>query len=152
MATGKLSGQETGSRTEIDRKNAIGVRIGDLPEEDQHQIKEEMRCKLEEVEASRMRYMLACYQKNRNGIAQKADMTKASTSKVNASSLIPEDLVHLVGASVASKYGVDLSQITWVLAVDVCLTLDTFKQDWDNGLPRQIRSTMKQVLGNTQGK
>jgi hypothetical protein len=45
------------------------------------------------------------------GVVQKADMAKASTSKVNASSLTPEDLVHLVVVSMASKYGADLSQL-----------------------------------------
>jgi hypothetical protein len=79
-------------------------------------------------------------------------MAKASTSKVYAASLTPEDLVHLIDISVASKYGVDLSQLTWVLAEDVRHTLDAFKQDWDNGLPRQIWSAVKEVISNMQGK
>jgi hypothetical protein len=61
------------------------------------------------------------------GVVQKADMAKASTSKVNASSLTPEDLVHLVVVSMASKYGADLSQLMQVLAKDVRHTLDVLK-------------------------
>jgi hypothetical protein len=54
MATGKSSGQELGNRSEIDPKNAIGVRMEDLPKEDQRWIMEEMRCELEEVEAANL--------------------------------------------------------------------------------------------------
>jgi hypothetical protein len=43
---------------------------------------------------------------------QKADTTKASSSKVNSSSLTPEELVHLVDVYVASKCGADLAQLT----------------------------------------
>jgi hypothetical protein len=54
--------------------------------------------------------------------------------------------------SVASKYGADMAQLTRVLAEDVRHILDSFKQDLEDGLPRQIRTVGKEVLGNTQGK
>jgi hypothetical protein len=132
------SGHEPENRSEIDPKNAFRVGMEDLPEEDQCRIREEMRHELEEVETAKMHEKLSCYYKTPSSVVQKADMAKASTSKVYAASLTPEDLVHLIDISVASKYGVDLSQLTWVLAEDVRHTLDAFKQDWDNGLPRQI--------------
>jgi hypothetical protein len=65
MAARKPSGQEPGNRSEIDPKNAIGVEAEDLPEEDQCQIREEMRCDLEEVEVAKMHEKLSCYQKTR---------------------------------------------------------------------------------------
>jgi hypothetical protein len=53
---------------------------------------------------------------------QKVDTAKVSMSKENTASLTLEDLVHLIDISVASKYGVYLSQLTQVLAEDVCLS------------------------------
>jgi hypothetical protein len=119
MVAGKPSGKDGGSWTEIDPKNMFGVTFEDLPEEDQRQIKEEMRRKMEEVEATKLRNKLACYQRTRGGIIQKEDTAKATALKVNSSPLTHEDLVHLVDVSVASKYGADLVQLTCVLAEDV---------------------------------
>jgi hypothetical protein len=87
----------------------IGVAFEDLADEDQRRIKEEMFHEMEEVEVVKMREKLACYQKMRGGVVQKVDMAAASSSKLNASSLTPEDLVHLVGVSITSKYGADLA-------------------------------------------
>jgi hypothetical protein len=54
MAAGKPSSPEDVSRSDIDEGNVIGVTFGDLSEEDQHHIREEMRHELEEVEAAKM--------------------------------------------------------------------------------------------------
>jgi hypothetical protein len=64
---------------------------------------------MEEIEAIKMQEKLACYQKTRGGKVQKADTAKASASKVNSSSLTPDELVHLVDVSVACKYGAELA-------------------------------------------
>jgi hypothetical protein len=77
-----------------------------------------------------------------------ADMVKASLSKVNSSSLTPEDFVHLVDVLVASKYGADLTHLTHALAEDVRHMLDSNKQDLDNKLFRQIKFVVKEVIGN----
>jgi hypothetical protein len=52
----------------VDEKNVVGVTFKDLSEEDQCQIKEEMRGELEVVEATKMKEKLACYQKTRGGV------------------------------------------------------------------------------------
>jgi hypothetical protein len=83
---------------------------------------------------------------------QKADTTKASASKVSPQPLSPEELTRLVDISVASKYDTDLAQLTRVLAEDVRHMLDSFRHDLGDNLPRQIRSVVKEVVGNTQGK
>jgi hypothetical protein len=57
-----------------------------------------------------------------------------------------------VDVSIASKYGIDLAQLTRVLAEDIHHTLDSFRHDLDDNLPRQIRSVVKEVVGNVQGK
>jgi uncharacterized protein YqfB (UPF0267 family) len=67
---------------------------------------------------------------------QKADTANASLSKVNSSSLSPEDIAHLVDVSVASKYSVDLAQLTQAFAEDVCITLDSLRHNLDDNLPR----------------
>jgi hypothetical protein len=129
----------------------IGITFGDLSEEDQRRVKGEMRHKLEEIEAVKMWEKLACYQKTRGGVVQKADTVKVSASKVSTQPLPPEELAHLVDVSVARKYVTDLAQLTHVLAEDVHHTLDSFMHDIDDNLPRQIRSVVKEVVGNTQG-
>jgi hypothetical protein len=147
MAAGKSSSQGGGKRSEVDEGNEVDVTLGDLPEEEQCRVKEEMRWELEELQAVRMHEKLVCYQKTRNGVVEKADTTKVSLSKVNSSSLSPKDLVHLVDVSVASKYGVDLAELTQAMGKDVCITLDSFQRDLDNSLPTQIQSVVKEVMG-----
>jgi hypothetical protein len=116
MAANKPSEQEGGNRSEVDDGNVIVVTFGDLTEEDQRCIREEMRRELEEVEATKMREKLACYQKMGGGVVQKADTAKASASKVSSSTLPHEELAHLVDTS---KYGTYVAQLTRVLAKDV---------------------------------
>jgi hypothetical protein len=111
-----------------------------------------MKKELEEVEVARLHEKLACYQKTRNGVVQKADTARASASKVSTEPLPPAELAHLVDVSVASKYDTDLAQLTRVLAEDVRFTLDSFKHDLDNNLPKQIKSVVKELVGNMQGK
>jgi hypothetical protein len=152
MVASKPSGQGGGKRSNVDEGNVVEVTLGDLPEEEQRRVKEEMRWELEELEAIKMCEKLACYQKTWNGVVQKADTAKDSSPKLNSSSLSPEDLVHLVDVSVASKYGTDLAQLTRAMGEDLCNTLDLFRHDLDNSLPRQIQLVVKEVMGNIQGK
>jgi hypothetical protein len=126
---------------------AVGVAFEDMSKEDQRRIKEEMRRELEEVEAAKKKEKLACYQKMRGGVLQKGNTSKASSSKVNSSSLTPQELVHLVYVSVTSKYGTDLAQLTRVLAEHVCGIIDSLNHDLDDKLPRQIRTVVKDVMG-----
>jgi hypothetical protein len=68
MVASKPSSQEAGSWMVVDEGNVIGVTFGDLFEEDQCQIKEEMRHELEVVEVAKLWEKLSCYQKMRNGV------------------------------------------------------------------------------------
>jgi hypothetical protein len=77
---------------------------------------------------------------------QKADTDMASSSKVNSSSLTPEELVHLVNVSVASKYGSNLAQLTRILAKDMHNTPNSFWYNMDNSLPKQIRWIVREVM------
>jgi hypothetical protein len=47
--------------------------------------------------------------------------------------------------AVASKYGNDLSNFMCVITDEVRSTLESFKTDLQNTLPRQIRSVVRQV-------
>jgi hypothetical protein len=89
------------------------------------------------------RKKLACFQKTHNGIMKKVDTTTTSGAKVNSFPLSPEDLIQLVDISVTSKYGSDLTQFTCVVAEDRHNTLETFKTDRSNNLPRQVRSIVQ---------
>jgi hypothetical protein len=53
---------------------------------------------------------------------------------------------------VASKYGADLTQFTCIITDDMRNTLESFKTDLHNTLPRQVRSVVQQILGEAQGK
>jgi hypothetical protein len=129
--------------TGVDARNAINVAMEDLAEEDRRAIERE----LEEEMAERRRKKLACFQKMRDSIVKKADTTNASDTKVNSSSLSPEDLVQLVDVSVVSKYSADLTQFMDVVAEDKRNTLDAFKQDFNANLPRQVRAMVQQISG-----
>jgi hypothetical protein len=66
--------------------------------------------------------------------------------------LTPEELVKFIGVAVASMYGSDLTHFTHTIVEEVRSTLDTFKHDWQNTLPRQIKSVVQQVHGESWGK
>jgi hypothetical protein len=131
----------------VQARNAINVAMEDLTEED----RKEVECELKEELVEMQRRKLACFQKTRNGVVKKADTTTASSAKVN-SHLSPEDLVHMVDVSVASKYRADLPQFTHVVAEDMRHTIDSFKQDLNSNLPRQVTALVQQINGETQGK
>jgi hypothetical protein len=119
----------------------------DLAEEDQKEVERQ----LEEEMAELRRKKLACFQKTRNRVVKKADTAVATDAKVNAH-LSRKDLVHMVDVLVASMYGANLTQFTHVVAEDMCSTLDFFKTDLNNNLPRQVRSVVQQIQGEAQGK
>jgi hypothetical protein len=54
--------------------------------------------------------------------------------------------------AVASKYENDLMNFTRTIIEEVRSTLDTFKTDLQNTLPRQIRSVVQQAQGESQDK
>jgi hypothetical protein len=101
--------------------------------------------------AERRQRKPTCFQKMRNGVIKKADTAATTDAKVSAQ-LSPEDLVHMVDVSVASKYGVDLTQFIRVIVEDLRSMLDTFKTDLNISLPRLVRSIVQQIGGETQGK
>jgi hypothetical protein len=54
-----------------------------------------------------------------------------------------------LGSSSRCFYG---EHLTHTLAEDVRHTLDSFRQDLDDSLPRQIKTVVKEVVGTTKGK
>jgi hypothetical protein len=97
------------------------------------------------------RKKLVCFQKTHNGVVKKVDMVAVTSTQVNAQ-LSPEDLVHLVDVSVASKYSADLTQFTCMIVEDMRNTLKTFKQDLNGNLPRQVRAFVQQIHHESQRK
>jgi hypothetical protein len=78
-------------------------------------------------------------------------VTTAMASTVTPN-MTPEELVKFMDVAIASKYGNDLSNLTRVITNDVHSTLESFKTDLQNTLPRQIRWVVQQVQGEAQGK
>jgi hypothetical protein len=74
-------------------------------------------------------------------------MTTMTTTPPVTSNLTPEDLVKLVDVSVASKYGADLTKFTRIIVDDMRNTLESFKTDLHNTLPRQVISVVQQIQG-----
>jgi hypothetical protein len=97
------------------------------------------------------RRKVACFQKMCNNVVKKSDMAAVTNTKVNAD-LSPGDLVHMVDVSVASKYGADLTQFTWVIMEDMRSTFDALKQDLNSSLSRQVRALVQQINGESQAK
>jgi hypothetical protein len=77
--------------------------------------------------------------------------TTAAASTVTPN-MTPEELVMFIDVAVASKYGNHLSNLMHVITDDVRTTLESFKTDLRNTLPRQIRSVVQKVQGEAQGK
>jgi hypothetical protein len=71
-----------------------------------------------------------------------AIMTTATATSTVTPNLTPEELVKFMDVAVASKYGNVLTNFTRTITVEVHSTLDTFKTDLQNTLPRQIRSVV----------
>jgi hypothetical protein len=71
--------------------------------------------------------------------------TTATATSTVTSNLTPEELVKFMNVSVASKYEKDLMNFSHTITEEVCNTLDTFKTDLQNMLPRQIRSVVQRV-------
>jgi hypothetical protein len=79
-------------------------------------------------------------------VIKKTILTITATTTMTpmvTSNLTPEELVKLTDVSVASKYGADLTQFTRIIADDMCNTLESFKTDLHNTLPRQVRSVVQ---------
>jgi hypothetical protein len=127
----------------VNTDNVIGVEMGDLSEKDRDEIERELQRELEEVMMERRRKKLACFQKT-SGVIKKVDTTKASIP-VNSPFTL-EELVHMIDASVNSKYGADLEGIMHTIMDSMRGAVEShrhkFKQERDN-LPRQVRATVQ---------
>jgi hypothetical protein len=143
--------EDGGARTEVGPHNTITVTMEDLPEAEKIALEKELK---EEMAAARRR-KLACFQKTRTGVIKKvvpAVTTTMTMTSMVTSNLTPKELVKLVDVSVASKYDADLTQFTCIIADDMLNTLESFKTDLHNTLPRQVRSVVQQIQGEAQGK
>jgi hypothetical protein len=140
----KVAAMVDGAR--VQARNAINMVMDDLVEVDRR----EMERELEEL-AEIHRRKLACFQKTRNSVLKKSNMAVAPSTTVN-SHLSPEDLMQMVDVSVASKYGADLTQFTWVMAEDMRSTFNMLKQDLSNYLSKQVRALVQQINGEAQRK
>jgi hypothetical protein len=143
--------KESGARTEVGPHITIDVAMEDLPKAERRALEKE----LEEEMAQVRRKKLACFQKTRRGVIKKtvlAVMTMAIATSTVTPNLTPEELVKFMDVAVASKYRNNLTNFTCTITEEVRSTLDTFKTDLQNMLPRQIRSVVQQVQGESQGK
>jgi hypothetical protein len=70
-------------------------------------------------------------------------MNTTTTAPTVTSNLTLEELVKLVDVLIASKYDTDLTQLTRIITDDMRNTLESFKTDLHNTLPRQVRSVVQ---------
>jgi hypothetical protein len=127
--------KESGAWTEVGPHNMIGVAMEDLSKAERRALENELE--LEMAEARRKK--LSCLQKNTHGVIKKtisAVMTTATTTSTVTPNLTPEELVKFIDVVVASKYGNDLTNFTHTITEEVHSTLNTFKTDLQNMLPR----------------
>jgi uncharacterized alkaline shock family protein YloU len=133
--------------------NVISVEMEDLSEKDQDELEQELQCELKEVMAERRRKKLACFQKTRGGVVKKGDNMKALVL-VNSPFTL-EELVHMIDVSFNNKYGANLEEVTRTIMDSVHGSLESmgleFRQEAE-GLPRQVRAIVQQVLGEARGK
>jgi hypothetical protein len=133
---------------EVGPHNTFGVAMEDLLEAKRITLEKE----LEEEIAVAGRWKLTCFQKTRTGVIKKTapSITITATTAVASTvtpNMTPKELVKFMDIVVASKYGNDLSNLTRAVINDVHSTLESFKTDLQNALPRQIRSVVQHVQG-----
>jgi hypothetical protein len=97
---------------------------------------------LKEVMAAARRKKLTCFQKTRTRVVKKTAPIVTTTATTATTSMVtpkmtPEELVKFMDVAVASKYSNNLSNFTRVIIDDVRSTLESFKTDLQNTLPRQ---------------
>jgi hypothetical protein len=134
--------KESGTRTEVGPRNTISMAMEDLPETERRALEME----LEEEMAEARRRKLTCFRKTCTGVIKKtvlAIMTMVVSSSMVTPNLTPEELVEFMDVAVASKYRNDLMNFTHSITEEVRSTIDKFKTDLQNTLPRQIRSVMQ---------
>jgi hypothetical protein len=139
-----MNPKDSGARTEVGPHNTIAVAMEDLPKVEKIALEKE----LEEEMAAARRRKLACFQKTHTGVIKKtvlAITTTMTMAPTVTSNLTPEELVKLIDMSVASKYDNDPTQFTHIIADDMRNTLESFKTDLHNTLPRQVRSVVQQI-------
>jgi hypothetical protein len=137
-----MNPKDGGAQTEVGSHNPIGVAMEDLHDAERIAPEKELE---EETTAARRR-KLVCFQKTHTGVIKKTIstiMTITATAPTVTSNLTPEELVKLVDVSVTSKYRADLTQFTRVIADDMRSTLESFKTDLHNTLPRQLRLVVR---------
>jgi hypothetical protein len=122
-----------GARTEVGPHNTIRVAMEGLPEAEKIALEKELE---EEMAAARRK--LACFRKTIPVVT-----TTMTTTLTVTSNRTPEELVKLVHVSITTKYGADLTQFTCIIVDDMCNTLESFKTDLHNTLPRQVRSVVR---------
>jgi hypothetical protein len=104
------------------------------------------REELEEEMAEAKRRKLMCFQKTCMRVIKKtisAITTTTTATSTITPNLTPKELVKFMEVAVASKYRNNLMNFTHTMTEDVRSTLDTFKTDLQNTLPRQIISVVQ---------
>jgi hypothetical protein len=149
MATSK----DCTAHTKIGQHNMIVVAMEDLSEAERAALKKELQ---EEMAAARRRKLM-CFQKTCTGVIKKTALTIMTTKTMAMTSTVtpnmtPKELLKFMDVAVARKYGNDLPNLTRVITNDVHSTLESFKNDLQNTLPRQIVSIVQQVQCEAQGK
>lgn len=151
-------------KSDVHPLNMIMVTMEDLIEANRKGLEEEIVREMEEkgLEEEIAREMeekrnekLACFRKTKNSAIKRT--RGASTSNKNvSSSLTCEEPARMIDTSIASKYGVDVMEITCMISEGLRNSFHAFssefKQDITNNMPRQIRSIVQQIKEEGQGK
>lgn len=141
-------------RSANDLDNVIPVTLDDLSEDDRRELHRE----LEEEMLERQKQKLAGYQKLRNDNIRKIASPNSSAPHVTEVSrpICTEGIAHLIDTSVASKFGTGMTHMAREISDSFTSKLDEFKdqfnKNFENNLPRQVRSIMLQINDEQRGK
>jgi hypothetical protein len=147
-----MTPKDSAARTEVGPHNTIGVAMENLPELEKRALEKELKEKMAEARRRKLAFL---QKKTCPGMIKKTipDITTMATAAPTVTpNLTPEELVKFMDVAVASKYGNNLTNLTRTITKEVRSNFDAFKTDLQNTLPRQIRSVVQQVHGESQGK
>ena len=129
--------------SDLNPDNIIAVTLENLPEDEWQKLEQE----LEEERVEKLKQKLAGFQRTRNGVIQKV-ATPSHPAGVSKTACT-EEIAHLIDASVASKYGKQMTDMARTITESVVSKIDEFKEQFNKdiqiSLPRQIRSMVLQA-------
>ena len=114
--------------SDLNPDNIIAVTLEDLPSDERQKLEQE----LEEERVEKLKQKLAGFQRTRNSVIQKV-ATPSHPAGVSKTACT-EEIAHLIDASVASKYGKQMTDMARTITESVVSKFDEFREQFNKDI------------------